>query len=195
MPSATASKKEIIDFLWEWANSHGDWGKLLVDAIVRTETRLDQTERQAIFEHFLDSLRQTKKLPPVAVSKPVYHPTAKVVELECLRDITGVNRLAKNQELRFSKNITVVYGENGTGKTGYGRILKTFGISYDNRNTIHPNIYGTLEPRTAVIEFSVDGVAEVFDWDGRNTHADLSSISAFENQAGRYFYPLYFTIK
>ena len=44
MPSATASKKEIIDFLWEWANSHGDWGKLLVDAVVKTETALDPAE-------------------------------------------------------------------------------------------------------------------------------------------------------
>jgi len=44
----------------EWANSHGDWGKLLVDAIVRTERGLDPIERQDIFDHFLDSLRQTK---------------------------------------------------------------------------------------------------------------------------------------
>jgi len=63
MPSATASKKEIIDFLWEWANSHGDWGKLLVDAIVRTERGLDPIERQDIFDHFLDSLRANKEIP------------------------------------------------------------------------------------------------------------------------------------
>src|SRR5882724_1191441 len=160
MPSATASKKEIIDFLWEWANSHGDWGKLLVDAVVKTETALDPTERQNIFDRFLDSLRQTKKMPAVAVGKPLYRPMTKVVVLGCLRDITGVNKLAKNQELRFSKNMTVVYGENGTGKTGYGRVLKTFGFSYDHRNTIHPNIYGASEPRTAVIEFAVDGNGE-----------------------------------
>jgi recombinational DNA repair ATPase RecF len=181
MPSATASKKEIIDFLWEWANSHGDWGKLLVDAVVKTETALDPAERENIFDRFLDSLRQTKKMPAVAVAKPVYRPVAKVVELGCLRDITGVNKLAKNQQLRFSKNMTVVYGENGTGKTGYGRILKTFGFSYDHRNTIHPNIYGTSELRTAVIEFTVDGNGEVFDWNGNNTHTDLTTISVFNS--------------
>ena len=31
MASTTTTKKEIVDFLWEWAESHGEWGKLLID--------------------------------------------------------------------------------------------------------------------------------------------------------------------
>lgn len=36
----------------------------------------------------------------------------------------GVNALAENQTLKFSPKLTVVYGDNGAGKTGYIRILK-----------------------------------------------------------------------
>jgi len=30
MASTTTNKKEIVDFLWDWAENHGDWGKLLI---------------------------------------------------------------------------------------------------------------------------------------------------------------------
>src|ERR1700723_558323 len=36
----------------------------------------------------------------------------------------GVNALAEDQTLKFSSGLTVVYGDNGAGKTGYIRILK-----------------------------------------------------------------------
>ena len=37
----------------------------------------------------------------------------------------GVNALAEDQTLKFSPNLTVVYGDNAAGKTGYIRILKS----------------------------------------------------------------------
>ncbi len=37
----------------------------------------------------------------------------------------GVNALAEDQTLRFAPGLTVVYGDNAAGKTGYIRILKS----------------------------------------------------------------------
>lgn len=37
----------------------------------------------------------------------------------------GVNALAEDQTLKFAPNLTVVYGDNAAGKTGYIRILKS----------------------------------------------------------------------
>lgn len=37
----------------------------------------------------------------------------------------GVNALAEDQTLRFTPSLTVVYGDNAAGKTGYIRILKS----------------------------------------------------------------------
>ena len=36
----------------------------------------------------------------------------------------GVNALAEDQTLKFAPGLTIVYGDNGAGKTGYIRILK-----------------------------------------------------------------------
>ena len=47
------------------------------------------------------------------------------VSLHSIFHHRGVNALAENQTLRFSPCLTVVYGDNAAGKTGYIRILKT----------------------------------------------------------------------
>ncbi|MES3017445.1 MAG: AAA family ATPase [Bacteroidota bacterium] len=181
MASSTAAKKEIIDFLWEWSDSHGDWGKMLVDLIIKTEAPLQQAERQSIFDNFLDSLRSIKQLPTLSFTKPTYSPTSKTIELNCLKNVTGVNKLAKNQSLTFSKNITVIYGQNGTGKTGYGRILKSLGFSYDTNNTIHHNILGVRQPKSAIVEYTVNGVSTSFHWNASAKSPDLTNLSVFNN--------------
>ena len=181
MASTTTNKKQIVDFLWEWAESNGEWSKLLIDKIVSTESNLLPADRNQVFNYFLQSINLHTGLPALTTTKPNYVPTDKVIELETLSDITGVNKLAKNQTLKFSKNITVIYGENGTGKTGYGRILKSLGFSYDPNNTVHPNIYGAVEAKSAVINFKSNGTSQTFNWTGANKDAELQNISIFNN--------------
>lgn len=181
MASTTNAKKEIIDFLWEWADPKGDWSKLLVDKIVKSECALTTSERQEVFDYFMDSLRTTKKLPTLTIIKPTFTATSKEIKLSSLSNITGVNRLAKNQKMIFADNLTVVYGGNGTGKTGYGRILKFLGFSYEQPTIIHHNIFGTIEPKSAVVDYSVNSVAKSFTWNGNNTDNALVNISVFNN--------------
>ncbi len=46
------------------------------------------------------------------------------VQIKCVHHFKGVNALADNQKIEFGNNLTVVYGDNGAGKSGYTRILK-----------------------------------------------------------------------
>jgi hypothetical protein len=58
-------------------------------------------------------------LPPDQVS-------GNSIVLESISQVKGVNNLAEEQELEFAVNgMTVVYGDNGAGKSGYTRILKS----------------------------------------------------------------------
>lgn len=110
--STTGTKKELIDFLWEWAESCGDWGKLLVSKIIECETRLSEDERKLIFDYFLQSIKLNTGLPKIDLPKPVYNPTTKTVSLIKLAEVNGVNKLAAGQSLNFAKNLTIIYGEN-----------------------------------------------------------------------------------
>jgi len=41
-----------------------------------------------------------------------------------LENVEGVNALIENQTIEFSPNLTIIYGTNGSGKSGYVRLLK-----------------------------------------------------------------------
>src|SRR6185369_6525919 len=44
---------------------------------------------------------------------------ASAIYLESIFHHRGVNALAEDQTLKFSPGLTIVYGDNGAGKTGY----------------------------------------------------------------------------
>lgn len=182
MASSTTNKKEIVDFLWEWSESNGDWAKLLVHKVVNTESSLENSDREEIFKYFLESIGLEKNLPKISFSKPSYSPTEQHIELKSLSDVTGVNKLAKNQNLVFSPNITVVYGENGTGKTGYCRILKDLGFSYDSSNIIYSNVFDeSQQVKSASIGYRINGNSKTFVWNGNNREKYLENVSVFNS--------------
>jgi len=41
-----------------------------------------------------------------------------------LENVEGVNALTENQIIEFSPNVTIIYGANGSGKSGYVRLMK-----------------------------------------------------------------------
>ena len=76
-----------------------------------------------------------------------------------LFDIKGVNALAPDAELEFSENgITVIYGLNGAGKSGFMRIFKLLsGSPYEE--AIQPNVFkkGQAENPSCKVLISEEG--------------------------------------
>lgn len=186
MTSTTANKKVIVDFLWEWAESNGDWSKLLVSKIVESENELSTEIRQEVFNYFLQLINLHSGLPKVELAKPTYIPTNSKIELESLSEISGVNRLAKDQTVKFAKGVTIIYGENGVGKTGYSRILKSLGFSYDTNKTVLPNIFKEKEPQSATIKFESNGQPKSFTWNGKNSDPELEAMSVFNSSCVQF---------
>jgi energy-coupling factor transporter ATP-binding protein EcfA2 len=83
-----------------------------------------------------------------------------------LTEVSGVNAIKPGAKLDFSDaNITVIYGPNGSGKTGYSRLLKH---ACGSRVTeeILSNIFDEgIKLSTAKIHISVGGVKSTVDWD------------------------------
>ena len=64
------------------------------------------------------------------------------VELLAIKNLRHVNAIAENQRLAFgAKGLTVIYGDNGSGKSGYTRVLKRACRARDQSEPIHPNAY------------------------------------------------------
>lgn len=63
------------------------------------------------------------------------------VRLVSVKGVANVNRLAENQELTFApEGLTVVYGNNGSGKSGYARILQSM-VRTRHRADILPDVF------------------------------------------------------
>jgi ABC-type lipoprotein export system ATPase subunit len=73
--------------------------------------------------------------------------------IEAIADIRGVNHIAENAKLSFPirdglSGLTVVYGGNGTGKTGYARMLKATTGQLPFREVL-PNVFASGSPSTS----------------------------------------------
>ena len=57
-----------------------------------------------------------------------------------LENVEGVNALTENQTIDFSSNLTIIYGANGSGKSGYARLLKKAFYSKAEEDIL-PNVH------------------------------------------------------
>ncbi len=64
--------------------------------------------------------------------------------LKTIKEIENVNALAKGQSIELSKNLTIVYGGNGTGKSGYIRLLNNAFNSRGDKQILK-NVFGDLK--------------------------------------------------
>jgi hypothetical protein len=81
------------------------------------------------------------------------------VTLRQLHSVQHVNALIANERLTFDKvGITVIYGDNGSGKSGYARVLKKICRACTaGKETIHRNIYDSNPGvPTASIDFAIN---------------------------------------
>lgn len=181
--STTNTQRELIDFLWDWTTPLGSWSRLLVELVTNKQAALDHNERKRVFNYYLQDIGFVHQvpLPPLSISKPSFTPPSKEVVLTKLSEVKGVNKLAEGQIMEFSPNISVVYGNNGVGKTGYSRILKSQGYSFDNNIEILSNVNETPVNQSARLDFNSDGSPFYLNWQGGRPESDLNAVSVFNS--------------
>lgn len=100
----------------------------------------------------------------------------------------GVNALAEDQTLKFGPGLTVVYGDNGAGKTGYIRILKSACRARGPEKILGNVVSGTtpLAPVVA-IKYQVGVEPDPREWAGGNEDEFVSRVSVFDTQCAAVY--------
>src|SRR5690606_34438447 len=129
------------------------------------------------------------KLPKTTCSFPANafsQGAAGSLRLCSISEIEGVNALAPKKPLEFGKgNITIVYGNNGAGKSGYVRLLKHV-CGARETGILHRNVYKPDSAlQKACISFEQDGVTKSHMWSGQGICEDLSSVDIFDTSFGK----------
>ena len=103
--------------------------------------------------------------------------------------IVGIDDLNPRTPLTFGpKNLTVVYGTNGSGKSGYTRILsKACGKLH--AVMLKPNVYRAIpEKQECSLVFSVGGVRREVVWEANSDPInDLRAVDVFDTECGRIY--------
>ena len=86
------------------------------------------------------------------------------VILKSISNVTGVGALSSDATLNFENGLTVIYGENGCGKSSYVRILKAL-ENHINAENVFGNVFSEHPtPAKADVVFSVDGTDHLITW-------------------------------
>lgn len=114
------------------------------------------------------------------------------VELLAMKNLANVNAIAENQRLQFGpKGLTVIYGDNGSGKSGYSRVLKKACRARDQSEQILPNANippGKAGPAAATFEITVNGAPKDLQWEnGKPAPQELSSLAIFDSRCARAY--------
>jgi energy-coupling factor transporter ATP-binding protein EcfA2 len=116
---------------------------------------------------------------------------AGTVRILAMKGLERVNAFPPNREITFAPNgLTVVFGENGAGKSGYARVLKR-ACRARHSEPIRGNAFEKMssgKPAVAQIHFEVDGFPKQVSWsDVAVSDEQLSSVVVYDSRcAGDY---------
>lgn len=111
---------------------------------------------------------------------------ASAVSLESIFHQQGVNALSENQTLKFAPGLTIVYGDNGAGKTGYIRILKQ-ACRAREREEILGNVVSGAAPPAPVVHIRYKVGAEARQWSGGHADEFISRVSVFDSRCAAIY--------
>lgn len=135
--------------------------------------------------------RVPRPLTADQIPAPVQNTTH--VSLLAIKNFRNVNAIAENVRLPIGNvGLTVIYGDNGSGKSGYSRVLKRACRARDQTELILPNANlpaGKAGLAQADFEITVDGGASKdVHWTlGKAAPAELSSLSIFDSRCARAY--------
>ncbi len=172
----------------EWANQRPDWQRAVLVRLCDQEV----FDEDAIFD-IADALINSRSESVRVLSEtdvPGGSPTGASVVLGGLKDFTNVNALSPEGPLTFGPSgLTIVYGDNGSGKSGYARILKE-AAGARARETILGNVFISEEdePQSAVVQYSAIDLGPDLEWSWPSSPpAELQRIRFYDEKCGRVY--------
>ncbi|PIV90455.1 hypothetical protein COW46_03020 [Candidatus Gracilibacteria bacterium CG17_big_fil_post_rev_8_21_14_2_50_48_13] len=173
------------------------WLVDLIDTVIKTNGILSDTEKDRLYGKILSENKintgdatgvESDQESPVAVPASFQEATTTGLQLKRLEKIThkqGVNALLADQELSFHPECTLVFGLNGSGKSGYFRIIHEL-AGGESAKEIIGNVYGASEQKFEVLVDYIghDDSAKNYNWTDKGLRGvqPFAGIKVFDSE-------------
>lgn len=139
----------------EWALDRPGWQQDVLVALVNGEECGPEFIAELVDEVLVgDNSAPSREAKSIQVKSSV----VEQVDIAAIADLRGVNALVDGQRLDLGTNgLTVVYGDNGSGKSGYARVIKAM-VKAQHRSDVLPNVFReTPDEPSGILHYRVAG--------------------------------------
>lgn len=182
---STLSTQAINQDIFGWLKKRPTWQRNLFQRVVRNKTIDDR-----YIERLVDSLVANKDAdlenPTLTISElPQGGDTKESIAICSVGDLQGVNALLGGQTLQFSPTgMTIVYGDNGSGKSGYARLLKQI-VGARHHEEILSNVFTNERcAQSAQINYRCGGTDQAVTWSRTFNDTTFGRVHFYDEACG-----------
>lgn len=141
----TSPQTTIWDELNEWGKGLDSWKRFILSYAVR-DSKLNPNRVDEVYKLFLRHAKLdtgTEEVPslPPSITGRGDSGTNDDIFLKGIKSLKGVNAIPETSELTFGENLTIVYGHNGAGKSGFVKILSAACFCRSEHTNIINNVF------------------------------------------------------
>jgi hypothetical protein len=172
-----------------WANENDEWVRFAASEVIASAGPLTEPQLDSAYALFrqqkgLDE-RELPEVEPLSTEATIDE-TAPPLTITKLSEVHGVNALSSGAEIEPHEALTVLFGENGTGKTGYARIFKALAGSRTDDEILGNVEAETAEPQSAKVAYQEGPEPEEFVWTGQHGVSPFTRMSIFDTPCVSY---------
>lgn len=184
----TTSTKLPQALLPRWANDQDGWTRTAASDVLKNRVQASDLD----IDRYLKLLLSEKKLSgdvfqavPKIEEKQLDGTPLEPVRVDSLKVGDGVNALKSGAQIDFAPGVTVIFGENGSGKSGFVRVLKRAAGVRTAEDILH-NVRGAQRPTpSATFTATVGTASHTVQWKNEFGVTPLNRVSIFDARGAR----------
>lgn len=168
-----------------WLEKRPTWQRNLFQRIVRNDP-IDNSYIEQLVDLLVANKTVAPETPTLTIDElPQGGDTKESIAICSVGDLQGVNALLGGQTLQFSPTgMTIVYGDNGSGKSGYARLLKEI-VGARHHEEILSNVFTNERcAQSAQINYRCGGTDQAATWSKTFNDAKFGRVHFYDEACG-----------
>jgi hypothetical protein len=170
-----------------WANDQDGWPRAIVGDVLKNRVQPSDLD----IDRYLKLLLSEKRLSdepfqpvPKIEEKQLDGNPLEAVSVDSIKVEDGVNALKPGAQIDFASGVTVIFGENGSGKSGFVRVLKRAAGVRTAEEILH-NVRAEKRPPSGSFTVTVGTTGRTIQWKNEFGIAPLNRVSIFDARGAR----------